>query len=165
MGLLKKVNTFLSKKDVNEENLNTLTQSLFDLLNKLYSYKQFDYIIITYIYDLYKKIFNKQLKAAGQEKSKNPKQKSQGEDNIKFKDPIQYQVSTDLLLSFIKLSLLFIIQDKVMPGKINVATLSFIHKLIEEGITIHINGVKKMVYNLTLYKFFTLTSFTPASFI
>ncbi len=147
MTTLKKINTYLAKKEFNEEKLNEFTSNLYDIVNKMYAKKKYDPVIIPYILELYKKVFQKQLKASNQQdKTKNPKQKSQKDgDNLKFKNPVEMQKNTDILISFFKLSLLFLDFFDQLPEKINIAILSFMHKFLDEGIPIIINNVKKMV--------------------
>jgi len=135
-------NIYHSKKDFEEETLNLITGTLLELLNKMCVDGKFDAIIIPYIFNLYKKIFHKQLKESTQDKEKKTNDKG---ENKKIKDPVQIQKNAEILISFFRLSFLLIVQDENIPIKINIATTTFMHKFIEEGIPIKVNGLKKMV--------------------
>jgi len=147
MNALKKINNnYLYKKDITEEKLNSFTSALLDIVNNMYTLKKFDQIIIPYVLDLYKVVFQKQLKASTADKTKNPKQKSQGsKDADKFKDPVQIQINADILMSFFDLALLLIVQENDIPVKININSLTFIHKFVEDAIPITINQKSVMV--------------------
>jgi len=148
MTALKKINNtfFSSKKEFNEEKVNIFTSNLLEIVNKMYNEKKIDEIIIPYIFNLYKKVLQKQLEASIHDKTKNPKQKSQeNNDNLRFKDPIQIQKSAETLINFFKISLVLIIQDEEIPVKVNINTLVFMNKLVEQGIPVKVKGVKQMV--------------------
>jgi len=152
MNILKKINnTYLSKKEFNEEKLNTFTGILYDMVNKMMNKMAYDETIIPYIFYLYKLVFQKQSKASDHDKTKNPKQKSQGDgDNKGYRNPILIQKNYVFLINFfnVALSLITPEENAQVPVKVIIHSLSFIHKFIDEGIPITYQGNKRMVSEL-----------------